>query len=253
MLMDGGSAWSFLGTWAALARGETVKAPSASQEHLKLLPDDAEFMELAKTKYGVEPTPGILSRLLKSVIIPVVGAILDTFFLHIGWSLTRHRLFFSDDDLAQLKEEATPKVVTGNMDNWVTLGGMDLPALASHLHESLARKEGTLENQKELWKTITGACQRGVEHDVMSKIHKAKNIDLKFAVNNSSKRALPDFGSGKCESVITNAGPTIFLPGEGGIDVHLDSTPFSSAAGGCSKAQQNEILRAMKALPKKLQ
>jgi hypothetical protein len=33
----------------------------------------------------------------------------------------RHRLFFSDDDLARLKEEATPKEVPANMDNWVIL------------------------------------------------------------------------------------------------------------------------------------
>ena len=81
----------------------------------------------------------------------------------------------------------------------------------------------------------------------MAKIHQLKGIDLKFAVNNSSKRGLPDFGSGRCQSVITNAGPTIFLPAEGGIDVHLDNTVFSSS--GCSKAQKLEALRALKALP----
>jgi hypothetical protein len=73
----------------------------------------------------------------------------------------------------------------------------------------------------------------------------------RFAVNNSSKRALPDFGSGRCQSVITNAGPTIFLPADGGIEVHLDPSVFSSA--GCTKAQREEALRAMTALPKKVQ
>ena len=42
--------------------------------------------------------------------------------------------------------------------------GMDLPGLASHLHQALSVKEGSLESQKELWRTITGACHRGVEY-----------------------------------------------------------------------------------------
>jgi len=86
-----------------------------------------------------------------------------------------------------------------------------------------------------------------VRNEIMSAIHRGKNIDLRFAVNNSSKRPLPDFGSGRCESTITNAGPTIFLPAKGGIDVHFDPSVFSS----CSKAQRLEALQAFKALPKK--
>ena len=35
--------------------------------------------------------------------------------------------------------------------------------MASHLHQALSVKEGSLESQKELWQTITGACHRGVE------------------------------------------------------------------------------------------
>eukprot|EP00435_Cladocopium_sp_Y103_P068517 s592_g31.t1 len=293
MLFDGGSAWTFLGIWASLAKGDSVKAPAYQQDYMqKLLPGDSEFQELAMKKYGVSPKPSILTKILKRIVIPLVGAIMDTFFLHVGWSLTRHRLFFSDDDLGRLKEEATPKAVPENMDNWVILSckgsvgqniraislsipppsnqimgngltftsisiptqqvlSMDLPSLASHLHQALSVKEGSLESQKELWRTITGACHRGVEHAIMQKIHKRKNIDLKFAVNNSSKRALPDFGSGRCQSVITNAGPTIFLPADGGIEVHLDPSVFSSA--GCTRAQKQEALRAMTALPKKVQ
>ncbi|CAL1126767.1 unnamed protein product [Cladocopium goreaui] len=312
MLFDGGSAWTFLGIWASLAKGDSVKAPAYQQDYMqRLLPGDGEFQELAMKKYGVSPKASIFSKVLKRIVIPLVGAIMDTFFLHGGWSLTRHRLFFSDDDLARLKEEATPKEVPANMDNWVTtqealcahmllafrpllkkdsagdvqmmflldarkalslpsnqiMGNgltftsisiptqqvlsMDLPGLASHLHQALSVREGSLESQKELWRTITGACHRGVENDIMRKIHKMKNIDLKFAVNNSSKRTLPDFGSGRCQSVITNAGPTIFLPADGGIEVHLDPSVFSSA--GCTKAQREEALRAMTALPKKVQ
>lgn len=46
------------------------------------------------------------------------------------------------------------------------------------------------------------------------------NCDLKFAVNNSSKRILPDYGIGRCDSVVTNAGPTVFLP-PGSTTIHL--------------------------------
>ena len=88
------------------------------------------------------------------------------------------------------------------------------------------------------------------DHVVFSQQTSAKS-PKRFAVNNSSKRALPDFGSGRCQSVITNAGPTIFLPAEGGIEVHLDPSVFSSAR--CTKAQKEEALRAMTVLPKKVQ
>eukprot|EP00434_Breviolum_minutum_P030004 symbB.v1.2.026532.t1/scaffold2659.1/size73661/2 len=311
MLFDGGSAWTFLGIWASLAKGDSVpKVVWQKEQMMKQVPGESEFRELAMKIFGVNPKPSMLTGLLKRIVIPLVGAIMDTFFLHVGWSLTRHHLFFSDDDLALLKEEATPKQVSADMDNWVTtqealcahmllalvrhtvpkscsgnvqivflldarkaLGlpsdqimgngltfcriliptqkvfGMDLPGLASYLHEALARNEGSLESQRELWKTVSGACELGLSNEIMQAVHRGKNMDLRFAVNNSSKRPLPDFGSGRCESTITNAGPTIFLPAKGGIDVHFDPSVFSST--GCSKAQRLEALQAFKALPKK--
>ena len=41
--------------------------------------------------------------------------------------------------------------------------GMDLPGLASYLHEALARNEGSLESQRQLWKTVSGACELGLQ------------------------------------------------------------------------------------------
>ena len=39
MLFDGGSAWTFLGIWASLAKGDSVKAPAYQQDYMqKLLP-----------------------------------------------------------------------------------------------------------------------------------------------------------------------------------------------------------------------
>ena len=92
----------------------------------------------------------------------------------------------------------------------------------------------------------SGACELGTEHSVLRKVHSPENVDLKFAVNNSSKRLLPDFGKVNCESVITNAGPTIFLPAKGGMDVHLHPSVFS----GCGQAQVQAALKALRELPK---
>lgn len=47
--------------------------------------------------------------------------------------------------------------------------GMDLPGLASYLHEALARNEGSLESQRELWKTVSGACELGLSLLVCTK------------------------------------------------------------------------------------
>lgn len=97
-----------------------------------------------------------------------------------------------------------------------------------------------------MWRMTSGACELGTEHSVLRKVHSPENVDLKFAVNNSSKRLLPDFGKGNCESVITNAGPTIFLPAKGGMDVHLHPSVFS----GCGQAQVQAALKALRELPK---
>ncbi|CAK9003783.1 Anthranilate N-benzoyltransferase protein 2 [Durusdinium trenchii] len=313
MLFDGSSAWIFLGIWASFAKSDTVKEPSwRKEEVVKLLPDDKEFQEMAQKMFGINPKPTILTKLMKNFLIPVVGAVMDTFFLYAGYSLTRYRFFFSDEELALLKDEATPKEVAAGQDNWVTtqealcafmllalgrnclpktcsgsvamiflldvrkalklspnqlmgngltfcslsiesqkLLAMDLPGLASHLHQMLSTGEGpgSLESQRDLWRVTNGACEREVQNNILQKIHRPDNCDLKFAVNNSSKRILPDYGIGRCDSVVTNAGPTVFLPAQGGIEVHLDPSVFSSA--GCSQSQRQNALDALRQLPKK--
>mmetsp|Transcript_48563 Transcript_48563/g.67488 ORF Transcript_48563/g.67488 Transcript_48563/m.67488 type:complete len:86 (+) Transcript_48563:2-259(+) len=68
--------------------------------------------------------------------------------------------------------------------------------------------------------------------------------DLVLQINNSSKRQLPDFGTGRCEKAMTNAGPTLFLPTKGGMEVLLHSNVFSST--GCSSAQKQKALDALR-------
>ena len=130
MLFDGSSAWIFLGIWASFAKSDTVKEPSwRKEEVVKLLPDDKEFQEMAQKMFGINPKPTILTKLMKNFLIPVVGAVMDTFFLYAGYSLTRYRFFFSDEELALLKDEATPKEVAAGQDNWV-IPGNDCPCLS---------------------------------------------------------------------------------------------------------------------------
>ncbi|CAJ1407918.1 unnamed protein product [Effrenium voratum] len=130
---------------------------------------------------------------------------------------------------------------------------MDLPELAAILHEALAStKQGSLESQRDLWQLTTKACEKGLENQVMGKIHRGPDTDMKFAVNNSSKRALPDFGTGRCEAVVTNAGPTIFLPAHEGMNMYLDNSVFSSCSSKVSPELKQEALEALRTqLPKK--
>ena len=117
-----------------------------------------ELLSLAK-KAGVDVSPSFMNSVMKS-LIPMVGFVWDTFFIHFGvsltlallafrenlglkpststlcyafkpnielssrvyWPRTRHHLFFSNEELALLKEAATPKEVAEGQDNWVSLG-----------------------------------------------------------------------------------------------------------------------------------
>ncbi|CAE6970393.1 HST [Symbiodinium sp. CCMP2592] len=54
-----------------------------------------------------------------------------------------------------------------------------------------------------------------------------------LGINNSSKRELPDFGSGKCNAVLTNAGPTLLLPAKGGIEALCFLWSLLKVSVGC--------------------
>ncbi|CAJ1440612.1 unnamed protein product [Effrenium voratum] len=314
MLFDGSSAWTFLGLWASLAKGDTIREPWWHKDQVeKQVPGDKELPELAKRVFNMTLEPSMLNSLVKKVLIPTIGPLVDTMFLHARYSLYRPVLFFSDAELAALKEAATPRKLEPGQDDWVTtqeafcayvlltlgcrilpktswgnvqmmflldarkalrlppnqlLGNgltfcnisiptqqmlqMDLPELAAILHEALASKQGSLESQRDLWQLTTKACEKGLENQVMGKIHRGPDTDMKFAVNNSSKRALPDFGTGRCEAVVTNAGPTIFLPAHEGMNMYLDNSVFSSCSSKVSPELKQEALEALRTqLPKK--
>ena len=252
-----------------------------------------------------------LKAMVGQVLVPALAPIADTLFLHARLGLNRHRVYFSDDELAAIKEEATPTEVKPGQDKWVTtqeafcayllmtlgkhilppdakgkvqmmflldarkalglpsnqlMGGgltftsvmvedlklLTLPEIASRLHEGLAKKEGSLESQKARWQLLNGACEKKLEHSLMQEFHYKRDVDMKLAVNNSSKRPLLDFGTGPAESVVSDAGPSLLLPAkEGGLYLYLDPQVFSSAKCS-SKEKRSQALEALRTdLPKK--
>ena len=305
MLLDGSSAWTFLSFWASLARGDAATAPCTSREKMEeLIPDESRTQELAQKEIGKQLTNSWFMGLV-GFLVPVLAPVVDTLFLHTRLGLNRHRVYFSDEELAIIKDEATPTEVQPGQDKWVTTqeafcayllmtlgkhilpadakgmvqmmflldvrkalglpasqlmgGGLTftsvlisdlklrtLPELASQLHESLSKREGSLEAQKARWQLLNGACEKKMEHTLMQEIHN-KTVDMKLAVNNSSKRPLLDFGSGPAESVVSDAGPSLLVPAKGGgLFLYLDPNVFSSAKCS-SKEKRSQALEALRA------
>eukprot|EP00913_Durusdinium_trenchii_P024620 g23112.t1 len=135
---------------------------------------------------------------------------------------------------------------------------LTLTEIAFSLHEALSGKESS-NNMKARWRLASGAQEIGRVFDLYSdglgwtvrshvgerqEFMSTKGCKLVLGVNNSSKRQLPDFGGGRCEKTVTNAGPSIFLPAKGGMEVFLDSQVFSKT--GCSKAQKQKALEALR-------
>lgn len=118
-----------------------------------------------------------------------------------------------------------------------------MPEIASELHEALSTKESGKKLGKQ-WRLITGACEIKKVFDIYMEYLSTSGCDLVLQINNSSKRELPDFGNGRCEQVVTNAGPTLLLPAKGGMEVFLHSSVFSST--GCSSAQKQKALEALR-------
>ncbi|OLQ03582.1 Anthranilate N-benzoyltransferase protein 2 [Symbiodinium microadriaticum] len=305
MLLDGSSAWTFLSFWASLARGDTATAPCTSREKMEeLIPDESRTQELAQKEIGKQLTNSWFMGLV-GILVPVLAPVVDTLFLHTRLGLNRHRVYFSEEELAVIKDEATPTEVQPGQDKWVTTqeafcayllmtlgkhilpadakgmvqmmflldvrkalglpanqlmgGGLTftsvlisdlklrtLPELASQLHECLSKHEGSLEAQKARWQLLNGACEKKMEHTLMQEIHN-KTVDMKLAVNNSSKRPLLDFGSGPAESVVSDAGPSLLVPAKGGgLFLYLDPNVFSSAKCS-SKEKRSQALEALRA------
>jgi len=120
---------------------------------------------------------------------------------------------------------------------------LTLPEIASALHEALSSKE-TGKTLKTRWRLVSGASEIARVFDIYMEYMSTTGCDLVLQINNSSKRQLPDFGTGRCEKAMTNAGPTLFLPTKGGMEVLLHSNVFSST--GCSSAQKQKALDALR-------
>lgn len=105
--------------------------------------------------------------------------------------------------------------------------------IAELIHER-GKTEFSLKAQKEAWQFLAGGCERKVPLDVFRYVFPSEDSkwDLVLKMNNSSKRELPNFGSGggQVETALTNAGPTLLLPApDGGVEVCLDLALLSRA------------------------
>jgi len=301
MLFDGTSAWIFLNYWARLARGEAATPPHWEKDEVHAVcPDLEKTQELAQEVIG-KPVKWSILVPIATGVIKILTPIADTLFLHAGVGVERQRVFFSDQEVANLKTAATP--ATGSRDGWVStqealcafllqalaklllpssskgLGlltmlldprkSVKLPAdqllgcglvfatfevpnlltatlaeVATSIHEAMQYKEGSPDTQNKKWRLLLGAAERKMHFGVFQEENNMKG-DIMLAINNSSKRELPDFGSGKCNAVLTNAGPTLLLPAKGGIEVFLDNSVFRSAK--CySTSSQAEAAKALR-------
>mmetsp|Transcript_99956 Transcript_99956/g.278354 ORF Transcript_99956/g.278354 Transcript_99956/m.278354 type:complete len:503 (-) Transcript_99956:200-1708(-) len=118
-LLDGTSAWTFLGHWAAAARGEAAKAPAAGRSTLRaLVPGGRQLDELAQEMLG-RPLADTWMSWVAERALPPVAAVMDSLFLS-GISFpNRPRLFFSNEEVARIKAAATPAPGCGG-DGWVS-------------------------------------------------------------------------------------------------------------------------------------
>jgi len=129
---------------------------------------------------------------------------------------------------------------------------LSLPEIASNIHEALLTGVASPERQRKQWRLLAGAAERNLDRAVMAELHARQDCDLVLMINNQSKRELPDFGAaGRAERVMTNAGPTLFLPGKGGMEVYIDPAVFESAGHSASGTAASQALAALREeLPK---
>mmetsp|Transcript_93384 Transcript_93384/g.269712 ORF Transcript_93384/g.269712 Transcript_93384/m.269712 type:complete len:481 (-) Transcript_93384:155-1597(-) len=110
VLMDGTSAWAFIGDWARAARGEPLVAGRAV-DIVGEAPDRAEVDAMWMEEFG-EPMADWGVTLKKAAlkgVLHTVAPVADLLFLSgTTGDLERPRAFFSDDDLAAIKVAATP-------------------------------------------------------------------------------------------------------------------------------------------------
>mmetsp|Transcript_3934 Transcript_3934/g.10599 ORF Transcript_3934/g.10599 Transcript_3934/m.10599 type:complete len:493 (-) Transcript_3934:533-2011(-) len=110
------------------------------------------------------------------------------------------------------------QVPCGNVTN------RSLQEVAGTLHNFFASKV-TEKDMRRQFRFFWGSCEHNMQMAAFSKLREAQsNYDVILQFNNQSKRSLPDFGAagGQTSSVLTNAGPTIAVPAEGGMDIYLD-------------------------------
>lgn len=101
-----------------------------------------------------------------------------------------------------------------------------LPEVANTIHEA-ARTVFSPEQMRQRWRFSLSAAEHDVSMSAMMAMRKpARESDFVLQVNNQSKREIPDWGAGsggRAWDLITNAGPSLFFPADGGVNVFLDA------------------------------
>mmetsp|Transcript_103607 Transcript_103607/g.259826 ORF Transcript_103607/g.259826 Transcript_103607/m.259826 type:complete len:503 (+) Transcript_103607:360-1868(+) len=121
---------------------------------------------------------------------------------------------------------------------------MTLSQVASELHE---QSQAAQVADGKMWQLIAGAAETGVELDVLQTQVNPLDYDICLVINNQSKRRLPDFGpeagGGRAQAALTNSGPVLLFPAEGGVDVFLHWSLLRTAGSASAAAAAVAALR----------
>lgn len=124
-----------------------------------------------------------------------------------------------------------------------------LPELAGILHDTV--KEFTVK-EAELWfSSMCTACKYGMVQDWFIQMEGKKGkdgpFDLLLRLNNQTKREYPDFGlaGGVPTVALTNAGPSLLYPADGGIELFLEKDSFC----GAETAKVEEAISTIRRIP----
>jgi len=298
-ILDGTSAWDFLNKWAAAARGEVIAPGNCDRSAVKaVFPTLDGLQELAVEVQGQKLEPGGILPAIMGAIAPSIVTSMDVLFIAGCYSLGRPRIFFSDAEVARIKEGGMPTPDGNFPHTWVStqealaayllltvakatlkpssegkamamfwldprkamgwkpdyqmglgfnmiqvdcgtnITQKTLPEVAGCIHNFFEEKM-TLKDLNRRFRFFWGAVQNDMHMAVFQKERRAQSrYDVVLQFNNQSKRKLPDFGAGggQTSSVLTDAGPTLAVPADGGIDVYMSWDMFGSKKSNADAA-----------------
>lgn len=124
-----------------------------------------------------------------------------------------------------------------------------LSEVATIIHQKVNMPTEEYERQ---WALFAGSCEHDSALDFFWKNYSQKQskhgtFDLEIGLNNLSKRIYPDFGAGggKVTAALTDVGPCLLYPADGGVDLFLHDDTFM----GAPAEKIAEALRAISEIP----